>query len=157
MLLTDLFPRQTRRKEIREIEKELALHLNALRHHYVLTYSLIVVLIISIVGLFFKWQLGLAFSVVGFWVAEKTANEFKDKTVRRLIDRMTRLNYFKSRRESGTVNVKEVHNKIEKLFCRALGTWRKNDWQRYSYFVEAIPLTKVQTRAATAQLNASKI
>ena len=37
MLLTDLFPRRTRRKKIRKIEGELGLHLGALRPHYVLT------------------------------------------------------------------------------------------------------------------------
>lgn len=100
MLLSDLFPRRTRRKEIRKIERELSLDLRALRPHYVLTYSLIVVLVTSIAGLFFNWQLGLVgfgFAVIGFWIAEKTANEFKDKTLRELIDRMTQLNYFMSR------------------------------------------------------------
>lgn len=123
-LLTDLFPKRTRRKEIRKIEKELGLHLGALRPHYVLTYSLMLVLLISIVGLFFKWQLGLAgfaFSVIGFSVAEKTGNEFRDKTLRELIERMTRLNYFVSRREPGTVNITEVRDKIEKLFIENLG------------------------------------
>ena len=82
------------------------------------------VLLISIVGLFFKWQLGLAgfaFSVIGFSVAEKTGNEFRDKTLRELIERMTRLNYFVSRREPGTVNITEVRDKIEKLFIENLG------------------------------------
>ena len=81
-------------------------------------------LVTSIAGLFFNWQSGLvrfASSLIRFWIAEKTANEFKDKTLRELIDRMTQLNYLMSRRKSGTVNVKEVQNKIEKLFIENLG------------------------------------
>jgi hypothetical protein len=100
------------------------LQLGALRPHIVITYSLMIVLIISIVVLFFKWQLGLAAlvcSIVGFRLAEKAGNQFKDKTVRELTDRMTSLNYLKSRREPGTVNVKEVRNKLEKLFVEQLG------------------------------------
>ena len=41
--------------------------------------------------------------------------------MRELIERMTRLNYFVSRREPGTVNITEVRDKIEKLFIENLG------------------------------------
>lgn len=122
--LTDLFPRNLRRKEIKEIEKLLTIDLKVLRPRHTVTNSLIILLLLSIVGLFIKWQLGvmgLVFSIGGLWISEKTGKEFKDKTLSELTDRMTRLNYVKSRRQPGTMNAKEVKDKIEKLFVDNLG------------------------------------
>ena len=113
--LNDLFPRHSRRKEIKKIEKHLTVDLNALRPRYLVTNSLIGLLLTSIVGLFIKWQFGVAglvLAICGLWVSEKTANEFKDKTLGGLTDRMTRLNYTKSRRHAGTTNTKELKDKI---------------------------------------------
>ena len=122
--LTDIFPRRTRRKEIKEIERRLELNLKALRPRHIITNSLLLILLFSIVGLFIKWQLGLAgllLSVGGLWISEKTGSEFKDKAIGELADRLTQLNYIKSRRQSGTTNIKEIHDKIEKLFVDNLG------------------------------------
>lgn len=122
--LTDIFPRRTRRKDIQKIEKLLMLDLKALRPRPIVTNSLLIALLVSIVGLFIKWQFGLtglSFSIGGLWVSERIGTEFKDRTLGELTDRMTQLNYVKSRRQSGTMNIKEVQNKIEKLFVDNLG------------------------------------
>ena len=122
--LNDLFPRHSRRKEIKKIEKHLAFDLNALRPRYMVTNSLIILLLTSIVGLFIKWQFGVAglvLAICGLWVSEKTGKEFKDKTLGELTDRITRLNYTKSRRHTGTMNTKDLKHKIEKLFVDNLG------------------------------------
>lgn len=122
--LTDIFPRHTRRKEIKYIENQLKLDLKALRPRHTETNSLIIILLLSVVGLFIKWQFGLAgllFSIGGLWISEKTGKEFKDKTLGELTDRMTQLNYLKSRRQTGTMNVNEIQGKTEKLFVDNLG------------------------------------
>jgi acyl carrier protein len=126
--LTDLFPRHSRRREIKEIEKLLTFDLKALRPRHTITNSLIVLLLLSIVGLFIKWQfgvIGLVFSIGGLWISDKTGKEFKDKTLGELTDRVTQFNYTKSRRQPGTMNAKEVKDKIEKLFVDNLGLEEK--------------------------------
>jgi acyl carrier protein len=122
--LTVIFPRRTRRKDIKEIEKLLGIDLKALRPRHIITYSLLITLLVSIGGLFIKWPFGLAgllFSIGGLWISERMGTEFRDRTLGELTDRMTQLNYVKSRRQSGAMNIKEVHNKIEKLFVDNLG------------------------------------
>lgn len=128
LLLADIFPRRTRRTEIRAIEKLLGLNLKALRPKYLVTNSLCITLLLSIIGLFFNWQLGLAgllLTIGGLWISERMGKEFKDTTLRELTERMTQTNYIKSRRQRGTVNVTEIHNKIEKLFVENLGLEEK--------------------------------
>lgn len=126
--LADIFPRRTRRKEIKKIEKLLGVELDALRARHFVTNSLLITLLISIVGLFIKWQFGLGgllFSSAGFWISQRIGTEFMDKTLGELTDRMTQLNYLKSRRQPGTMNANEIHNKIEKLFSENLGLAEK--------------------------------
>jgi hypothetical protein len=122
--LVDIFPEHARRREITEVEKQLGFGMNALRPQLAVTISLIILLLLSFIGLFIKWQYGLAaffFSIAGLWISEKMGKVFVDNTVGELVDRMTRLNYVKSRRQPGTVNLKEVRDKIEKLFIENLG------------------------------------
>ncbi len=121
--LADIFPRETRRKDIKKIEKQLGFDLKALEPKDYVTYSILLLLLISLIGLFFNWRyglVGLGVSIAAFWIADKTATEFKDKTLGELIERTTQLNYVKSRRHQGTVNKKEIHEKIRKLFVENL-------------------------------------
>jgi len=121
--LADIFPRETRRKDIKKIEKKLGLDLEALEPKDYVTYSILLLLIISIIGLFINWRYGLCglgISIAAFWVADKTAREFKDKTFGELIERTTQLNYARARRQQGTVNKKEIQEKIRKLFIEDL-------------------------------------
>lgn len=122
--LVDIFPRRTRRKDIRELEKLLALDLEALRPHHIVTNAFLIAVLFFIIGLFFKWQFGLVgllFSLGGMWISGRNGTEFKDQTFGELIDRMTQSNYSKSRRHPGTMNSDEIHTKIEKLFIENLG------------------------------------
>ena len=122
--LKDIFPRRNRRKQISEIEGLLGLQLEALRPRRIITNCLLMSVLFSIVVLFIKWEsglVGLLFSMIAIWISEKNGTEFKDKTIGELIDRMTRLNYAKSRRQLGTMNFDEIHPKIERLFIEKLG------------------------------------
>jgi acyl carrier protein len=127
-LLADIFPRRTRRAEIRGVENILQLDLRALRPRHFVTNSLIIIVLLSILGLFFNWQFGLVslfLSMAGLWISEKTGREFRDITLRELTDRMTQTNYTKSRRQPGTMNLTEIHGKIEKIFVENLGLEEK--------------------------------
>jgi hypothetical protein len=121
-LLADLLPRQSRRSRIKKLEKQLGFKLNILRPPQWVTGILLIILLSSLVGLFFNWQIGLSglvFSIAGFWFANKIGNELDLKTVGQVAEKMTRENYLKSRRNPKTFN----KNEIEKV----LTDWFSND------------------------------
>jgi hypothetical protein len=114
LLLSDIFPRESRRLRTQKLEEKLGFKLNILRPPHWVTTTLLIVLFASFVGLFFKWQiglLGLVFSIVGLSVASKIGNELELQTVGQVAEKMTRENYLKSRRNPNTFN----KNEIEKL------------------------------------------
>lgn len=120
--LADILPRQSRRSRTRKIEEQLGFKLNILRPPHWVTGTLAVILLASLVGLFFNWQiglLGLAFSIAGLWLASKIGNELDLQTVGQVAEKMTRENYLKSRRNSKSFN----KNEIEKV----LTDWFSND------------------------------
>jgi hypothetical protein len=116
-------PRQSRRSQTRKLEEQLGFKLNILRPPHWVTGTLVVILLASLVGLFFNWQiglLGLAFSIAGLWLANKIGNELDLQTVGQVAEKMTRENYLKSRRNSKTFN----KNEIEKVFT----DWFSNEF-----------------------------
>jgi hypothetical protein len=122
--LTSVFPRQNRRKQIAEIENKLGLKLKALRPKHLITWTLAILCLGSIIGLFFNWKFGLigfVSSLLLFKLASLTAKEFNEKTVGQLARKMSQENYLMSRRNATTVNRKEIAKKIEELFIRTLG------------------------------------
>jgi hypothetical protein len=123
-LLIDLFPRQNRRRMITALEKYLGFELNVLRPPNWLTTTLLILFLVSLVGLFFNWKigvLGLIFSIFGLWLAFKTGNELEVQTVGQVAERMTRENYLKSRRNPKTFNKKEIEKVLTDWFCDGLG------------------------------------
>ena len=121
--LNEILPRQTRRKKIAELENNLGFQLNILRPPHWVTKSLVILLLASIVGLFFRWQgwLGLFISLGGLWFSNKTANELDVQTVGQLAEKMTRENYLKSRRSPTTFNKREIEKVLTDWFSNDLG------------------------------------
>ena len=120
--LNEILPRQTRRKKTAELENNLGFQLDILRQPHWITNSLVILLLASIIGLFFRWQyglLGLFIYFGGLWFSNKIANELDVQTVGQLAEKMTRENYLKSRRNPKTFN----KNEIEKI----LTDWLSND------------------------------
>ncbi len=120
--LNNFLSRQRRKEKIRDLEDYLGVHLKILRPPHWVTNTLLILLLVSIVGLFFKWQfglLGLCISFGGLWFSNKIGNELDVQTVGQLAEKMTRENYLKARRNPKTVN----RNEIEKL----LNDWFIND------------------------------
>ena len=121
--LTTLFPRQTRRNDIKEIEKELGFKLNGLRPRHFITMSLLILALVSIALFFVDWKYalsGIVLSGVLSWTSEKIGIEFKDKTIGELTEKMTQRNYLQSRRDKKTINKREVEEKIKALFLDEL-------------------------------------
>ncbi len=121
--LTSMFPRRTRKKELKEIEKRLGFTLDALRPRHFITMTLLVLGLASIGMFFIDWRYaisGIILSGLLSWISEKTGIEFKDKTLGQLTERMTQRNYVASRRSKGTVNKREIEQKIKDLFVDEL-------------------------------------
>jgi hypothetical protein len=118
-LLTDLLPRHRRLSKTRNIEKHLGFKLSILRPPHFVTGLLVITFIASLVGLYFNWKIGLsgfAFSIAGFWFANKIGQELDLKTVGQVAEKMTRENYLKSRRNSKTFNKKEIEQVLTDRF-----------------------------------------
>ena len=123
-LLIDLFPRQNRRKMTAELEKHLGFKLNILRPPHWETTILSISLLVSFVGLFFYWKIGvsgLILSIIGLWLSNKTGEELKVQTVGQVAEKMTRENYLKSRRNPKTFNKEEIEKVLTDWFCNDLG------------------------------------
>jgi hypothetical protein len=121
--LADLLPRQNRRSRIKELEKQLGFKLNILRPRHWVTGTLVIILLASLVGLFFNWQIalsGFVFSIAGFWFANKIGNELDLQTVGQVAEIMTRENYLKSRRNPKTFNKNEIEKVLTDWFTNHL-------------------------------------
>lgn len=122
--LDNFLSRQKRKEKIQDLEEYLDVHLKILRPPHWVTNSLLILLLLSIVGLFFKWQfgfLGLCISFSGLWLSNKTGKELDVQTVGQLAEKMTRENYLKSRRNPKTVNKNEIEKLLTEWFINDLG------------------------------------
>ena len=118
-----IFPRQTRRSDIKEIEKELGFKLDGLRPRHFITMTLLILVLVSITMFFVDWKYaltGILLTGILSWTSEKIGIEFKDRTIGELTERMTQRNYMKSRRDRKTINKKEIEEKIRALFLDEL-------------------------------------
>jgi hypothetical protein len=121
-LLTELIPKKSRKEKVKLIEQHLGFKLYCLRPPHLITNLLILLLLISLFGLFFSWQglIGIGISFSGFWLASVMANEFNQKTIGDLVNKMARENYVKSRRNSNTYNKREIEKVLIELFSNDL-------------------------------------
>ncbi len=131
-LLKDLLPKPIRRSKTKQIEKNLGFKLSLLRPpHFIMQY-LGLLFIGSLIGLGFSWQyalVGLGLSIAGFWLAVKMGNELDLRTVRELVEKMSREHYLKSRRNPKTYN----KNEIEKVLI---------EWFSYDLVIDKSKLTR---------------
>jgi hypothetical protein len=121
--LKSLLPRQHRKERIREIESSLGFPLKILRPRHFVTWALVVICVSSLVCMFFNWKIGVSgflFSTLGFRVAIYFGKEFVLSTLGDVAEKMSRENYMKSRRNSTTINRKEVERKVKELFAKDL-------------------------------------
>lgn len=130
--LAEIFPRKTRKNQIKTFEKNLGFKLSILRPPHFVTGFLVILLLASLITLFIEWQyglIGLGLAIGGIWISNKLGNELNIKTVRELSEKMTRENYVISRRNSKTINKNELDKILENWFVDFLGV-RKSDLTR---------------------------
>lgn len=121
--IADFLPRKSRRSRTRKLEKHLGFKLDILRPPHRVTRILTVLLLASIVDIFFYWQIGLlgfGISITGFWLSNKIGNEIDLQTVGQVAEKMTRENYLKSIRNPTTFNKKEIEKVVTDWFSNYL-------------------------------------
>ena len=119
-----LFPKKSRRHKIKLVGMELGFSVKVLRAKKVFLTLFPVLLFVSLVSLFFSWQIGLLgiiVSLLGAVITNKLGNELSIKNVGGLVEKLSRENYMDLRRNKNTVNRIEVVQKIKQLFSHDLG------------------------------------
>jgi len=121
--LAVFLPRKSRRSRIKKLETLLDFKLNILRPPYWVSITSTILLLASVVELFFSWRiglLGLTISIACSWFANKFGNELDLQTVGQLAEKMTKENYLKSRPEPKTFNKKEIEKVLTDWFSNYL-------------------------------------
>lgn len=121
--LVGLLPKQSRRSLVKKLEEHLGFKLHILRPPYWASVTLAILLVTSCAALFFNWQIGLAglaFSNIGLWFVNKIGSVLDVQTVGQVAKKMTRENYFKSRRYPNTFNKVEIEKILTDLFSNDL-------------------------------------
>lgn len=117
--LVTFLPRFKRRLVLKQIEEKLGFKLALLSPPDWITIPLVVICLASLPLLAIHWQTGLTallFSIAGFYLADKTANELNRNTVGELAMKMASENYVRSRRDPNTFNKNEIGLTLVKLF-----------------------------------------
>jgi hypothetical protein len=123
-LITEILPRKTRKKRVKKIEQYLGFKIAILRPHKFVTEFLLVLLLVSFITLFYKYQFGLTgfgLAFGGLWIAAKTGNEVDVKNMGELAEKMTKEHYLKFRRNSKSYNDNEIERVLTDLFSLELG------------------------------------
>ena len=121
--LEQLFPRQTRRRQVNSLDEQLGFKINILRPKHWVTLAFSLVFFTSLIGLYFSWQaglIGMAVSILIYKLTYKFGKEMDIKTVRELSEKIAREHYRKVRRNSVTVNRNEIEKKVRELFMADL-------------------------------------
>ena len=122
--LQKLFPKNIRRQSFKAIDGLLGFKTKVLRPKHSITGTLAIIFIVSLIGLFAFWQIGLVgltASIFAMTIATKFGNEIDLLTVGQFADKLSREHYLKSRRATTTVNKTEIAQKIKDLFIADLG------------------------------------
>lgn len=122
--LETLIGRKDRIATIGKIERELGFDLKVLKPTELVEVTLWAVLLCLIIMLFFIPLYALVGLVMWFFVCKaiyKDATEFKVETVGELVNQMVLKNYFKSRRNSNTMNEQELRKVVVTYLADNLG------------------------------------
>ena len=121
--LAELFPKQNRRKQVKEFRKQLGVNLKFLTSPGWLTLILLIEFVTSFIVLFSDWKVGVS-GIVFFILASIIANKFtKDlqlETVKELTEKAAREHYIDIRRSKLTMNKNEILEIIKETFSNDL-------------------------------------
>ena len=121
--LQQLFPKHLRRKNIKAIEQKLGFKLNLLQPKHRIPEALVLLLLASIAYIFIDWRIGFTgifLYIVTNVIANRSANEIPSQNLKQLVQKITRENYRKSRRNPATINRSEIVEQVKALFVNDL-------------------------------------
>lgn len=117
--LEDIFPRSNRRQNVKQFQQALGFSVDILSMKTWLGWTIVFGFIFSLILFFFSWQLavsGLTFFTLFTWIVSKFSKELDIETVGQLTEKIARENYSLVRRQSETVNRKEIIKTIQDIF-----------------------------------------
>jgi len=118
-----LLPKGRRRKTIRHIEQETGFRLNILRAPHWLSGLWLLLSLLSLCFFLVHWTFGLSgilLCITGAWLSRKMGTVLDLVTLRELVNKITREQYIKGRRNNNTVNRNELRNLIRQTFSHDL-------------------------------------
>lgn len=117
--LKDIFHSKRRRHHVRALEYYLGFKLGLLAPNHILLVCLGALFIVGVFNLFSSAIVGLivmALAVFGFYLAFKFGKTLQYDTVRDLIEDVVLYNYLKVRKDTKTVNRKEIKTLLNKHY-----------------------------------------
>jgi hypothetical protein len=127
--LSDLFPRNNRRKKAKEFRNYLGVDIKILTYPGWLASVFVIGLLISFITFFIDWKIalsGVAFFISALKMADYLGKDLELLTVRDLTEKLSRENYIDIRRTRGTINRKEISQIIIDTFSTDLDISKSN-------------------------------
>jgi hypothetical protein len=90
--ITEILLKPTRIAKVKKLEEHLGFKLNILRPKHSMSGTLILLIVASLITLFFQWKaglLGIAISIIGLWIAIKTGEEVDLNNLGQIAEKMT--------------------------------------------------------------------
>lgn len=123
-LLKELFPKNSRHRLVKRIEREFGHQIYLLRPPYWITTTLFILFIASAASVLIKWQIGLSglvLSTIGFTIATRLGKCLTMVTVKELTSKLATFQYIQSRRNPKTFNKAEIEDVIITIFEESIG------------------------------------
>jgi hypothetical protein len=119
-----LLPSHERKAIWRSVEQQIGFKVDVIGVSPVVAVTLFFAFLVSLAAFFISAKAaGICFLVSCFAtsIANKIGNTLHAKTVRECVEKMTREQYVKSRRNPGTFNRREVFSRVQAIFVNGLG------------------------------------
>jgi hypothetical protein len=121
--LAEVFPSKERRQLIEFVERRLGFKMNILGPKNWLKNALNIILIGSLLMFILDWRIAvvcLSASVMALYFANRYGKQLVVNTIGELTKKITREHYLQVRRKPGTVNKREIVQKLKELFMQDL-------------------------------------
>jgi hypothetical protein len=122
--LTEIFPRKNRIRLVKRIENNIGFKLNILSPPNFISYTLIILFVISFTLLFINFRVGIsgiAISIFGFYLGTRFGKEIEIENIKELVEKITLENYLEVRTQKNTVNKSELKSVITNWFVENSG------------------------------------
>ncbi|MDO7852637.1 hypothetical protein [Hymenobacter convexus] len=122
-LLSDLLPARRRKLIWRSVEHQLGFKLDIMGMSSTVSTALVLAFLASLLAFFIDKKVAII-SLVAWGLctnfAAKTGNTLQVQTIQECVEKMTREQYIKSRRNPATFNQQEIFQQVQQLFIKGL-------------------------------------